>query len=80
MLGVTHANRYNLPIFGVDLVSLPGMHLVCIDLQPAYDSQALGKRSNALLEETKRCGGGRGAALGYNCTTCVCNAHRHCMI
>ncbi|CAM9441805.1 unnamed protein product [Ascophyllum nodosum] len=33
---------YDLPIFGADLVSLPGVHLVCIDLQPARDGQTLG--------------------------------------
>lgn len=26
---------YDLPIFGVDLVSLPGGHIICIDFQPA---------------------------------------------
>jgi Ferredoxin-dependent bilin reductase len=25
--------EYDLPIFGADLVSLPGLHLICIDLQ-----------------------------------------------
>ncbi|CAM9606912.1 unnamed protein product [Phaeothamnion confervicola] len=27
--------HYDLPIFGADLVSLPGGHLICIDLQPS---------------------------------------------
>lgn len=48
-------NRYNLPIFGADLVSLPGVHLICIDLQPAYASQSLSKRGNDLLKAAQRC-------------------------
>jgi Ferredoxin-dependent bilin reductase len=30
--------EYDLPIFGADLVSLPGLHLICIDLQVANHS------------------------------------------
>lgn len=43
-------------------MSLPGVHLVCIDLQPAHPSQELGEETEALLREAKRCGregGGR---------------------
>lgn len=43
-----------MPIFGADLVSLPGVHLVCIDLQPAFASQFLDERTSALLLEAKR--------------------------
>eukprot|EP00903_Cladosiphon_okamuranus_P008160 g7859.t1 len=46
--------RYDLPIFGADLVSLPGVHLVCIDLQPAHPSQELGEEAEELMREAKR--------------------------
>ena len=45
---------YDLPIFGADLVSLPGVHLVCIDLQPARDGQTLGDGNDAALKEINR--------------------------
>lgn len=35
---------------------MPGVHLVCIDLQPAHPSQELGEETEASLRETKGCG------------------------
>lgn len=45
---------YDLPIFGADLVSLPGVHLICIDLQPAHGSQKLSVETDAALEQLQR--------------------------
>ena len=42
--------EYDLPIFGADLVSLPGVHLVCLDLQPAVPESLA---YTAQLEATK---------------------------
>lgn len=55
---------YDLPIFGADLVSLPGVHLVCIDLQPAHSSQELGEEAEGLMRDVKRCGEGVRYLLG----------------
>lgn len=35
-------------------MSLPGVHLVCIDLQPAHGAQTLDDKTDALLREAKR--------------------------
>ncbi|CAM9360983.1 unnamed protein product [Ectocarpus sp. 12 AP-2014] len=46
---------YDLPIFGADLVTLPGVHLICIDLQPAHPAQQLdAKADEAMREAYKR--------------------------
>ncbi|CAM9549255.1 unnamed protein product [Choristocarpus tenellus] len=45
--------RYDIPIFGADLVTLPGAHLFLIDLQPARPGQALDGRWNVMLEKLK---------------------------
>ncbi|CAB1107425.1 unnamed protein product [Ectocarpus sp. CCAP 1310/34] len=46
---------YDLPIFGADLVTLPGVHLICIDLQPAHPAQQLdAKAYEAMREAHKR--------------------------
>ncbi|CAM9670947.1 unnamed protein product, partial [Ectocarpus sp. 8 AP-2014] len=46
---------YDLPIFGADLVTLPGVHLICIDLQPAHSAQQLdAKADEAMHEACKR--------------------------
>ncbi|CAM9200909.1 unnamed protein product [Hapterophycus canaliculatus] len=47
-------SSYDLPIFGADLVSLPGAHLVCIDLQPAHSSQKRDEEFDAALRQTQK--------------------------
>ena len=42
-----------MPIFGADLVSLPGVHLVVIDLQPAYVGQEMGEEAQAAVRVAK---------------------------
>ncbi|CAM9190697.1 unnamed protein product [Pylaiella littoralis] len=45
---------YDLPIFGADLVSLPGVHLVCIDLQPSHPSQERDEKTEAAMLAVQR--------------------------
>ncbi|CBJ33174.1 phycoerythrobilin:ferredoxin oxidoreductase [Ectocarpus siliculosus] len=42
---------YDLPIFGADLVTLPGVHLICIDLQPAHPAQQLDAKADEAMHE-----------------------------
>ncbi|CAN0495825.1 unnamed protein product, partial [Laminaria digitata] len=44
---------YDLPIFGADLVSLPGVHLLCIDLQPAHGAQEMGEEAQTAMRKAK---------------------------
>lgn len=45
---------FDVPIFGADLVSLPGVHLICIDLQPAHPSQERDEKTEAAMVEAQR--------------------------
>ncbi|CAM9768731.1 unnamed protein product, partial [Ectocarpus fasciculatus] len=45
---------YDLPIFGADLVTLPGVHLICIDLQPAHPAQQLDAKADEAMHEARK--------------------------
>ena len=47
--------RYDLPFFGADLVTLPGGHLIALDMQPLFHSDAYkAMYSNPLKEDFER--------------------------
>lgn len=47
-------DSYDLPIFGADLVTLPGVHLICIDLQPAHPAQELDAKADEAMHEANK--------------------------